>query len=119
MATAQVSPRQAIREWMRESMHIGRSRYALPHRRRYVTLLQVLDEVAVRPQARMLEIGAGDGFFGDLLRRRYAWDVSGVDCVPELVEQCRLHGFPAALCDLDGDSLPFGSDWFDVVLFDS
>lgn len=66
--------------------------------------------VAARcPQAgRLLDVGCGDGLFGDVMRSR-GWHVVGVDNEPDVVAHAADHlGLEAHVSDMEEDDLPEG-----------
>jgi SAM-dependent methyltransferase len=62
---------------------------------------------------RLLDIGGGDGYFGDLMRER-GWEVVTLDLEPDVVAHAKDHlGLDARVCDVEVDPLPEGP--FDVI----
>ena len=66
-----------------------------------------------RPNSKVLEIGCGDGFSLDWLRK-LKFDCYGVDINPEKIETARQHGHNNVYC-IDAIDLPFEDNSFDVV----
>jgi SAM-dependent methyltransferase len=71
----------------------------------------LLEHVAA--EARVLDLGCGDGRFGLELRGAAA-EVVGVDVAQEAVRRARARGLEAVVVS-EGAALPFGEDAFDVV----
>jgi malonyl-CoA O-methyltransferase len=81
-------------------------------------LIERLDYVRLQP-ARILDLGAGTGFFSDALLKRYRKaDVVALDIAENMLQQVQSRGGwfrkPRCVC-ADGESLPFGDDSFDLV----
>lgn len=78
---------------------------------------RVLQELAIRPTDRVLEIGTGSGYFAALLAAQAA-EVASVEIVPELAEaarqKLRAHGIHNVETHI-GDA---ARDWFDPSGFD-
>ena len=69
-----------------------------------------------RPQARVLEVGCGTGFFSDLFLRSkvelHAIDISS-ELLEKAIERCGNNA-DFRICDIE--SLPFGDEYFDAVV---
>ena len=81
-------------------------------------LIERLDYVRLQP-ARILDLGAGTGFFSDALLKRYRKaDVVALDIAENMLQQVQSRGGwfrkPRCVC-ADGESLPFADDSFDLV----
>ncbi|MEN8107120.1 MAG: malonyl-ACP O-methyltransferase BioC [Pseudomonadota bacterium] len=81
-------------------------------------LLERMDLVRLQP-ARILDLGAGTGFFTDALMRRYVdADVIALDIAMSMLDHTRrrsgLSGIPQCVC-ADGEGLPFADDSFDFI----
>ena len=82
-----------------------------------------LEDIALAPGARVLEVGCGTGV---LTRRLARWDevgeVVGVDLAPALLARARelAADLPnVAFQEADARALPFAGESFDAVVFDS
>jgi demethylmenaquinone methyltransferase / 2-methoxy-6-polyprenyl-1,4-benzoquinol methylase len=87
----------------------------------YATLYQdrrwkswVLEEAAIGPGLRVLDIGCGTGA---LEERLPGCSVVGVDITREMIREAQRKGIPSveSLVLSDGEALPFGDGTFDVV----
>lgn len=67
---------------------------------------------AWQPNSNVLEIGCGDGFSMDWLRK-LKFDCTGIDINPEKIETARQYGH-TVFC-VDAIELPFADNYFDVV----
>jgi protein-L-isoaspartate(D-aspartate) O-methyltransferase len=78
---------------------------------------RVLQELAIQPGERVLEVGTGSGYFAALLAAQAA-EVASVEIIPELAEAARrtlrAHGV-ANVATHVGDA---ARDWFDPAGFD-
>jgi len=64
----------------------------------------------------LLDIGGGDGFFVELVRKnKFSANFTVIDGSEIAVEKCREKNINSILYDLDGKPLPFKDDSFDVV----
>jgi len=73
--------------------------------------VRALHEHAAR---RVLEVGGGQGFFAERLRRELGCEVVGIDLSERMVELQRERGIDARVGDIQ--SLPFADDEFDAVV---
>jgi len=81
-------------------------------------LIERLDYVRLQP-ARILDLGAGTGFFSSALLKRYRKaDVVALDLAENMLRQVQSRGGwfrkPRCVC-ADGESLPFADDSFDFI----
>jgi malonyl-CoA O-methyltransferase len=81
-------------------------------------LIERLDYVRLQP-ARILDLGAGTGFFSSALLKRYRKaDVVALDIAENMLQQVRSRGGwfrkPRCVC-ADGESLPFADDSFNLI----
>jgi malonyl-CoA O-methyltransferase len=81
-------------------------------------LIERLDYVRLQP-ARILDLGAGTGFFSSALLKRYRKaDVVALDIAENMLQQVRSRGSwfrkPRCVC-ADGESLPFADDSFNLI----
>jgi len=64
----------------------------------------------------LLDIGGGNGFFVELIRKnRYSVDFTVIDGSQTAVEKCREKNINSIYYDFDGNPLPFKDNSFDVV----
>lgn len=91
------------------------------YRERHARVLTWIDDLALAPGSRVLEIGCGAGFMSIALAQR-GLEVYSIDAVEAMVEQARLHaaeaGITERLCLEVGDvySLAFEAESFDLVI---
>lgn len=116
---ARPAPGIAVDTWLRALLAERPSPYLTSHRQRYTALLSLLDTLPLGEGIRVLEVGGGDGSVAVLLRDRYGWQITAVDCLDSAVELARGRGISAEPCDIDRQSLPFDAESFNLVLFDS
>lgn len=91
------------------------------YRARQATVLDWIDGLALKPGARLLEIGCGAGFLSIALAQR-GFRVNAIDSVETMIEQARLHAAEAEgtnqlSLDLgDVNALAFEDNSFDLVV---
>jgi SAM-dependent methyltransferase len=83
-------------------------------------LMQILrlaqENIDIRPSARILDIGCGDGKYTQALGSALKTEkLFGVDFSPEAVRLASKMGVDAHSCDVDNSELPFEDGTFDVV----
>ena len=118
-----LSPRPEVSEFTRiypssyHSLSFTEERYSLVHKVRSRLeanrLLRYCD--GVPPDARILDVGCGDGFHLGLLREygRDSWTVEGLDIDSRAVEVAARHGVTIHEGTIEGAGLP--DDHYDVV----
>jgi len=90
-------------------------RYEL-HMERYRSASELIRQHAeIRPDSRILDVGSGFGFMKRFFDEEHGkwW---GIEPWKERAEACRQLGYEILDLDLDGQSLPFPDDHFDVVI---
>jgi methionine biosynthesis protein MetW len=70
----------------------------------------------VEPDARVLDIGCGDGSLLALLRDRRGADARGIELSREGVSECLAKGLPVIQGDADTDLAAYPDDAFDYVI---
>lgn len=92
------------------------------YRARHAVVLDWIDGLALKPGARLLEIGCGAGFLSIALAKR-GFRVNAIDSVESMIEQARLHAAEmienTSLLSLDvGDvnAMAFEDNSFDLVV---
>jgi methionine biosynthesis protein MetW len=70
----------------------------------------------VEPNARVLDIGCGDGSLLALLRDRRGADARGIELSREGVSECLAKGLPVIQGDADTDLAAYPDDAFDYVI---
>ena len=70
----------------------------------------------VRPQARVLDVGCGEGELLDLLRREKGVDGRGLEISPQGVAACLAKGLSVMQGDADRDLAEYPPDGFDYVV---
>ena len=70
----------------------------------------------VRPGARVLDVGCGEGLLLDLLRREKGIDGRGVEIGPEAVSACLAKGLAVMQGDAERDLAEFGYGSFDYAI---
>lgn len=92
------------------------------YRARQAVVLDWIDSLALKPGARLLEIGCGAGFLSIALAQR-GFHVNAIDSVESMIEQARLHAAEMLenrnLLSLDiGDvnAMAFADNSFDLVV---
>ncbi|MGC1301163.1 MAG: methionine biosynthesis protein MetW [Caulobacteraceae bacterium] len=70
----------------------------------------------VRPEARVLDVGCGEGDLLDLLRREKQVDGRGLEISPEGVGACLARGLSVMQGDADRDLAEFAPDAFDYAI---
>jgi methionine biosynthesis protein MetW len=70
----------------------------------------------VRPEARVLDVGCGEGDLLDLLRREKQVDGRGLEISPEGVGACLARGLSVMQGDADRDLAEFAPDTFDYAI---
>lgn len=69
----------------------------------------------VKDDAKVLDIGCGDGILGELLIKKKHCTVFGVDLDAIAVNEAKRHGIKAQVLDVNG-GLPFAKNSFDVAI---
>ena len=70
----------------------------------------------VRPKARVLDVGCGEGELLDLLRREKGVDGRGLEISPQGVAACLAKGLSVMQGDADRDLAEYPADGFDYVI---
>lgn len=79
-------------------------------RLRYLIFLDWL-----KPGSRVLDVGGGDGYQGEILKNEKNCDVTVLDISEEAVKICQERGVNAVIGDIE-KKLPFNDNTFDVVI---
>lgn len=70
----------------------------------------------IKPNARVLDLGCGDGDLLEILRDNRGADVLGVEIDPDHITRCIARGIPVVEQDLNSSLGNFGDDSFDTVV---
>lgn len=102
-------------------IYAGSDVYSEIHQERHGTVLAWIDDLALPPGSRVLEIGCGAGFMAVALTRR-GFRVQAIDSVEAMVELARQHATEAGIAEQLGvavgdiHALAFEDEAFDLVL---
>lgn len=91
--------------------------YFTRHKQRYATVLSLIRALDVGEKLRVLDVGSGFGHLTILVKKIFDYEVYAVDCNSLREERLRKEGIKFNLCDLMTESLPFGGNYFDIVVF--
>ncbi|MCK4826591.1 class I SAM-dependent methyltransferase, partial [bacterium] len=83
----------------------------------YVDVIAAAVENARRQK--VLDVGIAYGIYDVVLKRRFGFEVCGIDHPHNIDAYCRFpikHGIPVIACDLHFDSIPFEENTFDTVI---
>ncbi len=64
---------------------------------------------------RILDVGCNNGFIGSMLLRKKN-DVYGIDIAEHKIRRAKKRGVKAIVIDVENESFPFRSNYFDIVL---
>lgn len=65
---------------------------------------------------RVLDIGCGDGWFGELIKKKYGCEVHGVDLAKKALRAAKKRGLKTKIFNLDENDWPYKSNYFDLVI---
>lgn len=67
--------------------------------------------------SRVLEIGCAEGYFGQILKSRFAVEVWGVENMPKAVEEARGRLDKVLLGDIEKGEVDLPTNYFDCIIF--
>jgi 2-polyprenyl-3-methyl-5-hydroxy-6-metoxy-1,4-benzoquinol methylase len=71
----------------------------------------------IRPGSRILELGAGSGYFAEYIMRNMSCETICADISVDNLEQCKKRGLAAVRHNFEVDTLPFQECSFDQIIF--
>jgi len=109
-----------VREYLSEyKLSENEKRYLDDHVYRYIETSELISSIIEKGKfiKKVLDLGSGYGQMASLLKFFYNYQVYAIDFQEKLESVFSQRGIPFKCVDLEKEKIPFGNNYFDLILF--